>query len=490
VSNYNRKKTEQCSSNALIVADDSAVIEPILRILAKRNIRGIISQDYKEALNKFQSGVFQLVFNGYDINSPMDFTQRLHLSKPFISSIKAYDPEVPVILICDTDKQKPQNADELIRSVTKTIHFGYSRLLSVPIENQILEEILDCYLPSHDISTLSTAQRDIHNLYTIVGKSEKLTETIKLAQKIAPTSVPVLISGQSGTGKELISYMIHKHSKRADGPYVRINCAALSETLLESELFGHEKGAFTGAHIQRKGRFESAHGGTLLLDEITETPPRFQAKLLRILEQKELQRVGGNDNIKVNVRIISTTNKDLALEVAENRFRQDLFYRLSGVRLVVAPLSQRTDDIDDLIWHFVNLYACELNRKIEKLDPAMLDIFYKYSWPGNIRQLRNVIRTSMILGSGPVLTLADASWIFNEIQPRSQQDRNITTEDKNNGQNLAGIPLEHVERRAIIDTLHTTNGNQTKAAKVLGISDRTLRGKIKKYKEQGVMQLI
>lgn len=493
MSNFNRqqilKSKKPSSSNVLIIADDSVVIEPLLRILAQRNIRGIIAQSYTEALDRLQGGVFQLVFNAGNINSPKDFSQRLLESETFIASAKAYQPEIPLIIIADIQKEITNHPDCLIGQITSSIHCGYCEVLPIPLDSGRVAEILDCYLPNHEITTLDTAQQDIHNLYTIVGKSAKLSQTIKLAQKIAKTSVPVLISGPSGTGKELISYMIHKNSKRANAPYIRVNCAALSETLIESELFGHEKGAFTGAFTQRKGRFEMAHGGTLLLDEITETPVQFQAKLLRILEQQEFERVGGSDYIKVNVRIISTTNKDLSLEVAENRFRHDLYYRLSGVRLNISPLCERPEDITDLVWHFVNQYTPELNRKIERLDPDMLEIFNKYHWPGNVRQLRNVVRTSMILGTGEVLSLADASWLFNETQPGTQQNKKVTIEEPLQKRALAGMPLEHVERHAIIQTLQTTNGNQTKAAKALGISDRTLRGKIKKYKEQGIMQL-
>jgi transcriptional regulator with PAS, ATPase and Fis domain len=339
-------------------------------------------------------------------------------------------------------------------------------------------------------------------LYQIVGKSPKLIQTVSLAERIAPTSAPVLISGESGTGKELISFLIHHKSKRALGPYVRVNCAALSDSLLESELFGHEKGAFTGAYAQRKGRFEMAHGGTLLLDEISETPLRFQAKLLRILELQEFERVGGNDNIKIDVRIISTTNKDLLQEIQLGRFRQDLYYRLNGVRLVVSPLRERIEDLTELVWHFVNLYARQAQRRITKLDPAMMDIFTKYHWPGNVRQLRNAVLTSLILGFGQTLSLADVSWLFDELQPLPQHslndpimesiDQEAVVRGTPSGERrrmplrggLGGVPLEQVERQAILDTLQRTNGNRTRAAKILGISDRTLREKIRRYRQR------
>jgi DNA-binding NtrC family response regulator len=283
---------------------------------------------------------------------------------------------------------------------------------------------------------------------------------------------------------------------------------------LESELFGHEKGAFTGAYAQRRGRIEAAHGGTLLLDEITETPARFQAKLLRVLEQQDFERVGGNENVRVDIRIISTTNKNIAWEVQRGRFRQDLYYRLSGIRLIIPPLRERVEDLADLVWHFVNLYAREARRRITRLDPVMLDIFAGYHWPGNIRQLRNVVRTALILGVGETLSLADASWLLDGIMPHKNSTgceteesgvdlettdrgsaREILTENigrelpaVNERSGLGGLPLEQIERRAILDTLRQTSGNQAKAARVLGISDRTLRDKMRRYRQQGCLQ--
>lgn len=217
----------------------------------------------------------------------------------------------------------------------------------------------------------------------------------------------------------------------------------------------------------------------------------FQAKLLRILEQQDFQRVGGNQNIKVDVRIISTTNKDISQEVANGRFRQDLYYRLCGVRLVVAPLRERKNDLPDLIWHFVNIYAGQTHRRITRLDTTMMDLFAKYHWPGNIRQLRNVVLTSMILGTGETLSLADVSWLFNELQPPSEVVNSGNQESdfviQPDGAS-AGMRLAQVERQAILETLKQTNGNQTRAAKVLGISDRTLRDKIRRYRQQVSLQ--
>jgi DNA-binding NtrC family response regulator len=386
------------------------------------------------------------------------------------------------------ERQAP-DPQRLLDLAVQSANAGCRRFLIKPFDHAKIEDLLDTILPNQKITTADFDELEQRSRYQIVGKSPKLMQTISLAKKIATTSVPVLVSGESGTGKELIASLIHHNSRRANGSYMQVNCAALNDSLLESELFGHEKGAFTGAYAQRKGRFEMAHGGTLLLDEITETPIKFQATLLRVLEQQDFERVGGNDSIRVDVRIISTTNRDLAEEVARGRFRQDLYYRLCGIRLVVPPLRQRVEDLPDLIGYFVNLYSRQTDRRITQLSGEMMDIFAKYHWPGNIRQLRNVVRTSLFLGTGPTLSLADASWLFDELQPRLQKDRLSAGDDSASISDLSGLPLAEVERQAILDTLEQTCGNQTKAAKILGISDRTLRGKIRQYRQQECLQL-
>ena len=535
--NRPRKADPDNSTNVLVVDDDPDTARFILEVLAHKGIHGSLVDNppyppdgrAEQTLDFLNNNSCDLVFIGEKISLGDDPSgQPLAAAKRYgeagqggfelLSRIKAELPEVPVIIMAEVGEPKAQNqpgeggldpvqgftlATEgehtLLRLATqaaiKAIRLGCYDFLIKPLSRERVETLLDTLLPNHSVSTAASARDGTRCLYQIVGKSPKLLQTIELAERIAPTSVPVLISGQSGTGKELISYLIHQKSKRVHGPYIKINCVALSDSLLESELFGHEKGAFTGAYTQRKGRFEMAHGGTLLLDEITETPLRFQAKLLRILEQQEFERVGGNENVRVNVRIISTTNKDLLEEVQQGRFRQDLYYRLSGVRLVIAPLSQRREDLPELVWHFVNLYARQTQRRITKLDPAMMDIFAKYHWPGNVRQLRNVVLTSLILGSGETLSLADVSWLFDELQPLPQEgpamdDGRRTMDDgrplslvsRPSYYGLGGVPLEQVERQAILDTLRQTAGNQTKAAKVLGISDRTLRDKVRRYR--------
>ena len=500
-------------ANVLIVDNDSELVRFMLELLARKGIRGHLADNKDSAANFINKGSCDLVFTSDIINRQVNLSGQRQDGFELLEKIRANCPEMPVVMITEAKIRSQQYHQQTIETAVRAIQRGCCDFFVKPLDYEKIENLLDTLLPNHGVSTAASSLQDTRCLYRIVGASAKLIQTVDLAKRVAPTSAPVLISGESGTGKELLSYLIYQESKRARGSYVKINCAALSDSLLESELFGHEKGAFTGAYAQRKGRFEMAHGGTLLLDEITETPIRFQAKLLRVLEQQDFERVGGNESVRVDVRIISTTNKDLLQEVRQGRFRQDLYYRLSGVRLVVCPLRERKDDLYDLVWYFVNLYTREVQRRITKLDPAMMEIFAKYHWPGNVRQLRNVVRTSLILGIGQTLSLADVSWLFDELQPLPQDRYNdlIVSQragpvlsssgaEKNNASgipsntapvsDLGGVPLERVERQAILDTLRKTGGNQTKAAKVLGISDRTLRDRIHRYRKQGCKQLV
>jgi len=465
-------------ANVLIVDNEPELVRLILEILARKGICAKLANDRKTAIEFLGKNNCDLVLASVDIDQSAPASSGEDRSGggfELLRAIRRNWPELPVIMLWSPHEYTCSVA---VETAVKAIRAGCYDFLIKPLQRQKIETLLDTLLPNHSVCTVASAQQGSQCLYQIVGRSPKLVQTVRLAERIAPTNAAVLISGESGTGKELISFLIHQKSKRALGPYIKVNCAALSDSLLESELFGHEKGAFTGAYTKRLGRFEMADGGSLLLDEITETPLRFQAKLLRLIEQQEFQRVGGNEDVRVNVRIISTTNKDLLQVVRQGMLRRDLYYRLSGVRLEISPLRERPEDLPELVWHFVNLYARQANRCITSLDPAMIDIFAKYDWPGNVRQLRNVVLTSLILGVGPVLSLADVSWLFDELQPLPQAD---TLFPANAG--MGGIPLEQVERRAILDTLRQTAGNQTKAAKILGISDRTLRDKIRRYRQ-------
>ncbi len=490
-------------SSVLLVDHEPQAIRLMLEILARKGIVARLAADRKAALDALSRTGCDLAFVSASLAGTTDCGPGFKL----LDEIRAAAPEMPVIMLGEpvhcgdaATHSAPCPCGHMAHQAVRAIQAGCRDFLLKPLDRRVIEHLLESLLPNRQVATAAAAREADHPLYHIVGRSPQLLQTVTLAERIAPTSVPVLITGESGTGKELISLLVHYKSRRAVGPFVRVNCAALSDSLLESELFGHEKGAFTGAYTQRKGRFEMAHGGTLLLDEITETPPQFQAKLLRIIEQQEFERVGGNENIKVNVRLISTTNRDLLHEVQMGRFRQDLYYRLSATRIVLAPLRDRRDDLPELVWHFVNLYAKEAQRRIDALDPMMMEIFAKYDWPGNIRQLRNVVLTSLILGAGSVLSLADVSWLFDELQPLAQHPvegglpptgglpPQSEIRNPKSAIRIGGIPLEQLERQAILETLRQTSGNQTKAAKVLGISDRTLREKMRRYRREECLQ--
>jgi DNA-binding NtrC family response regulator len=306
---------------------------------------------------------------------------------------------------------------------------------------------------------------------TLITQSPAMLAVLKQARRVAATKASVLIEGESGTGKELIARLIHSASPRQGRPFIRVNCAALSESLVESELFGHEKGAFTGADQERPGRFERAHGGSLLLDEIGEMPLKLQAKLLRVLEEEEFERVGGVRTLSVNVRAIATTNRDLPSESLRGQFRHDLFYRLSAVRLEVPPLRTRPEDVAPLVQHFIERFGMEGDVSVRSIGAKALDRLTAHPWPGNIRQLRNVVQHACILAEGDEIQVGDLPNLAAPLTAATS---------------MAGRTLDEVERRLIEEALRDTGGNKTAAAKRLGVTPRTLFNKLKKYCQSAV----
>ncbi|WP_088226015.1 sigma-54 dependent transcriptional regulator [Desulfosporosinus sp. FKB] len=309
------------------------------------------------------------------------------------------------------------------------------------------------------------------NRWQLVGNSDKLRTLKILVERVAPTPATVLIQGESGTGKELVAHAIHTLSSRADGPFIRVNCAALTETLLESELFGHEKGAFTGAHTRRTGRFELADGGTLFLDEIGELSFNVQAKLLRVLQERTFERVGGEKTIQVDVRIIAATNRNLLREAQEGRFREDLYYRLNVFPIVVPPLRERREDISVLVEHFLDKLRVYGKKKI--LGPGVLDQLIAYNWPGNVRELENVIERMVIISQEAVIGL-DGVPAFNTSSPLEKSSDPFILPSE-------GISLEEIEKSFIRQALEQTNGNQSQAAKKLGLSRYAFLYRLEKY---------
>lgn len=303
-----------------------------------------------------------------------------------------------------------------------------------------------------------------------------MMDICKDTAKIALSQASVLISGESGTGKELIARAIHYNSRRAKGPFIKVNCAALPESLLESELFGHEKGAFTGAQTLRQGLFERANEGTLLLDEIGEMPLVLQAKLLRILQEREFERIGSHQTIKVDIRIIAATNRDLQAMVKEGTFREDLFYRLNVIHLILPPLRDRREDISLLANHFLQKFSSENQRDIIDIDPMAMSLLTAWSWPGNIRELSNVIERAVVMNSGPIIFSED-------LPPQIRQPVCNAGEAKTApvGERNLKEEIKRVEKRIIMEVLEQQEGNRTRTALMLGISRRALMYKLQEY---------
>ncbi len=317
--------------------------------------------------------------------------------------------------------------------------------------------------------------RERYKFDEIVSASDVMEEALNLAGRVAGSNATVLLRGESGTGKELVAKAIHYHSSRADFPLVKVNCAALPEALLESELFGHEKGAFTGAAAKRIGRFEAADRGTLFLDEIGELTPAMQVKLLRVLQEHEFERLGGNQSIKTDVRIIAATNRDIEKAIKDGRFREDLYYRLNVVSILIPPLRERKEDVPGLIDHFVTKYGKENRKEISGISAEARDLLMRYPYPGNVRELENIIERAVVLSKKGIISAADLP-----LHARTAAETDETPAQKLKGS--LQKTLDTVERGLILDALKESGGIQTRAAERLGISERMIRYKLKKYK--------
>ncbi|MCC7015720.1 MAG: sigma-54-dependent Fis family transcriptional regulator [Rhodospirillales bacterium] len=313
---------------------------------------------------------------------------------------------------------------------------------------------------------------------TLVGCDPKMMNVLKIADQIAPTDASVLITGASGTGKEMLARHLHGKSRRKNHRFVAVNCAAIPETLLESELFGYEKGAFTGAVARRVGKFEEAKGGTLLLDETSEMDIRIQAKLLRAIQEREIDRLGGGQPVKIDVRILATSNRVLEDEIAQGRFRQDLFFRLNVVNLHIPSLAERPEDISVLAEHFVRKHAEANGVKLPAISVEAMAKLKRHSWPGNVRELENSLHRAVLLSAGP--EIGPEAIVLAGSRPQA-----AAAAGSGNGAALVGRTVADVERELIIDTLTHCLGNRTHAANILGISIRTLRNKLKQYSEEG-----
>ncbi len=383
------------------------------------------------------------------------------------------NPDVAVIIM---------TAFGTIETAVKAIKSGAYDYLPKPIDLDqlvlLIERVSERRNLIRENTELKERLRDRYKFDEIVSTSNAMEEVLNLAGRVASSNATVLLRGESGTGKELVAKAIHYHSPRAEFPLVKVNCAALPEALLESELFGHEKGAFTGATTRRTGRFEAADKGTMFLDEIGELSSAMQVKLLRVLQEREFERVGGNQTIKTDVRVIAATNRDIEQAIKDGKFREDLYYRLNVVSVVIPPLRERKEDIPGLIDFFIKKYVKENKKNITGISDEARDLFMRYNYPGNVRELENIIERAVVLSKKGIITAADLP-----IQIRTAIQENSPSGVYPKG--TLNETLDTVERGLILDALKASSGVQTHAAELLGISERVLRYKLKKYKITG-----
>lgn len=383
------------------------------------------------------------------------------------SRIHAMNPALPVVIM---------TAYSSVDAAVEAIKHGAYDYLTKPLDFDRLRLTLERAVDRKEVEEKKQEKKTDPVVETapsssIIGSSAPMLELLEMISYVAPTEATVLITGESGTGKELVAAELHANSERHHGPFIRVNCAALAESLLESELFGHEKGAFTGADRERDGKFVQAEGGTLFLDEIGETSHAMQVKMLRVLQEQELQRVGGEKTIQTDARIIAATNRDLEEEVRKGNFREDLYYRLNVVTVHVPPLRERGDDIALLVQFFVEQFAAKNRRKVEGITPECLQLLSSYQWPGNVRELENAIERGVILMRGEHLTEKSLPL------PIQKQKR------ESSGAVSQATSLQEVEKQQILKTLEETGGNKSEAARRLGITRKTLQNKLQKYEE-------
>ncbi len=446
----------------------------------------IVLADDEEAARKTLGQI--LVEDGYEVALASDGEQALRLvaeqspdvlltdlrmpkmdGHELLSRIQHAYPDVAVVIM---------TAHGTIRSAVQALRDGAEDYLTKPIEVEELEHLLDRILKRQRLVAEAQLLRERldekYSFESIIGRSPEMLEVYRLVEQVAPTQASILITGESGTGKELIAQALHQRSPRRAGPFVKVSCAALPETLLESELFGHERGAFTGALAQRPGRFEAAAGGTIFLDEVGDIPLGMQIKLLRFLQERQFERVGGNRTLTVDVRVIAATHRNLKVLIEEGRFREDLFYRLNVIEIPLPPLRARRDDVQLLLHYFVAKFAAENGRQVTGVDDETLAALMNYPWPGNVRELEHAVERAVILSTAPELDLA----LFPSLpKPHESVSRSGVPA-------IPGASMDEIERDAILKTLEACGGSTSRAARILNISPRTIQYKLKHYRAQ------
>lgn len=449
-------------SHILIVDDEQDHAQVMCEALQRIGHRCDVTYNLAEAAARMNKRHYDVVVTDLMMEGKKEGLDVLH------TAMDTQTPPPPVILVtahADIPTCKQALNDGAYDYIEKPLDLDYFRAqVNRAAERAALQK------QNQDLQQQLAEQVGGGGFEGIIGQSASMKKVVQTARQVAASDIPVLILGESGTGKELVARAIHSSSRRRKNRLVTLNCAGLSESILEDELFGHIKGAFTGAQTEREGRFEHADGGTLFLDEIGDMPAPMQAKLLRVLENGEVVRLGSNDPIQVDVRFISATNRNLEEMVQDNKFRQDLYFRIKGATIQLPPLRERREDIPLLIHYFMQQAAEKYGKQIAGIDPEAQQRLMSYPWPGNVRQLRNAVENMVVLTTGDKLT---TETLPSEIRPSAAPAAGI--------QNLAGIPLLELEKEAIKNTLQMTNGNREQAAKILGIGERTLYRKIKEY---------
>lgn len=444
----------------ILVVDDEESHRIMLRaVLQEEGYQVAEVADGPDAIRAVEQEPFDLIL--LDIRmTTMDGIETL-------TEIRKVSPFVPVLMM---------TAYASVKTAVEALKAGAFEYLTKPLDIEELKILIEKALEHYHLREENLALRerlgDRFDFSKIIGKSEKMKELFDLLAQVAPTDATVLILGESGTGKELVTNAIHHNSPRATQPFIKVACAALPETLLESELFGHEKGAFTGAIARKEGRFQLAHRGAIFLDEVGEMSAATQAKILRVLQEKEFEPLGSARTVKVDVRVIAATNKDLDKEIREGRFREDLFYRLNVVPVSLPPLRERKEDILALASHFLSIYREKNKKELREISGKALDLLVRYDWPGNIRELENCIERAVVIARGEIIAPAD---LPPQIQALSSEKEDSEVRFP------SGISLQEVEKALILRTLEDTGGNRSRAAEILGINRRTLQMKLKEY---------
>jgi two-component system response regulator PilR (NtrC family) len=450
----------------ILVADDEKSMREFLDIMLKKEgYKVTLASNGEEVMKLIEKDIFDLAL--VDIRMPRQDGISV------LKRIKSISPETVVIVITAY-----ASADTAIKAMKEGAYDYITKPFKIDEIKLIIQNALEKKHLQKENLLLKQVVRDRYHFENIIGQSSKMLELYDLLEKVAPTKTNILITGESGTGKELVAKAIHYNSPRKDKPFVTLNCGAIPESLIESELFGHMRGAFTDAISTKKGLFEVADEGTIFLDEISELPLMMQVKLLRVLQDREFKRVGGTEDIRVDVRILSATNKDLEGAVREKQFREDLFYRLNVIQIRIPSLRERKEDIPLLTSHFLKRYSEELGKQISQISPEALRVLVQYDYPGNVRELQNIIERAMALETSQELTAQNLSSYIEEQLPIKK--RPLDLEIPSEGVDLEKI-VEDVERTLLLKALDRTKGIKKKAAEVLHINFRSMRYRLEKY---------